>query len=112
MNSNVDNEVNLSEEDTCQNNCGDFTLTRHVRCAEKTLCAENSRNELAVCNGVIRDCKEIPGDRIEVCYTDVPIRRYNLLMSDDGKLYGTKYELTECSSINYVIEKFCFSSKR
>lgn len=105
FNSIVDNELNLSEEDTCQNNCEDFTLTRHVRCADKTLCAENRRNELAVCNGVIRNCKELPSERIEVCYTDNPIRRMNFLMESNGKVYGSKPEKTVCSSVNYVIKR-------
>lgn len=108
----VDNELNFNQEDTCQYNCEDFKLTQNVRCADKTLCAQNftrsgsfgwpKRREVAVCHGQVRDCKQISSDDIEVCYSDNSIRRYHYLKYVDGTVHGSKPS-TECTSINYVI---------
>lgn len=98
----VDNELNFNQEDTCKNNCEDYTNIEHIRCADKTLCAQNRRQDLVVCSGQIRDCRQIPSDEIEVCYTDNTIRRYHYLKYSDGKVHGNKPS-TECSSINQVI---------
>lgn len=97
----IDNELNFSEEDTCTNNCEDFTKTQHVRCAEKTLCTQNRRQDLVVCGGEVRDCKQIQNDDIEVCYSDNEPRRYHYVKYSDGKMLGTK-PAKECSSINQV----------
>ncbi|XP_055307895.1 uncharacterized protein LOC129572010 isoform X2 [Sitodiplosis mosellana] len=97
----IDNELNLNQEDTCQNNCEDFTSTRHVRCADKTLCTQNRNDELVVCNGKIRDCTEIPSEEVEVCFAENTLKRYHYLKYSDGNVHGSK-PATECSSINHA----------
>lgn len=98
----VDNELNFNSDDTCKNNCEDYTKTQHTQCSDKTLCAENRNTDLVVCSGEIRDCKEIDSDEIEVCFSDNSTRRYHYLKYDDGTVNGKKPS-TECSSINHVI---------
>ncbi|XP_031638450.1 uncharacterized protein LOC116350692 [Contarinia nasturtii] len=97
----VDNELNFNQEDTCKNTCEDFTNTNHVRCADKTLCAQNRNTDLVVCNGQIRDCQEIPSEDVEVCYGNDTFQRYHYLKYSDGKMHGSKPR-TGCSQINHA----------
>lgn len=98
----IDNELNFNQEDTCTKNCEDFTKADHVRCADKTLCAQNQKQDVAVCSGNIRECTELNDDDVQICYGDSDIKRYHYLKYSSGKEYGTK-PTTQCSSINHVI---------
>lgn len=104
----LDNELNFNDEETCTNKCEDYTQTRHVRCADKTLCTQNRNENVAVCSGEIRDCREIDSEDIQVCFADnAAVRRYHYFKYGDGQVHGRKPNLndsvTECSSIKQVI---------
>lgn len=107
----IDNELNFNQDDTCTNNCEDFTKTEHVRCADKTLCAQNRRHDVAVCSGSVRDCKELNNDDIQICYGDSDLRRYHYLKYSNGEQYGLKPK-TQCSSINDVMNALIISKKK
>lgn len=98
----IDNELNFNQEDTCAKNCEDFTKTEHVRCANETLCANNRRQDVAVCSGRVRECKELKDDNVQICYGNDDLKRYHYLKYSNGKQFGKK-PTTECSSVNHVI---------
>lgn len=98
----IDHELNFNNESTCTNTCEDYTNAKHVRCEEKTLCAQNRNTDVAVCSGDIRDCEELDGDDVEICYGDTEDQRYHYLKYIDGTQYGKLPPDTNCSSNNYV----------
>lgn len=87
----IDNELNFNDEDTCSNNCEDYTKTKNIQCANKTLCAEvDKHRDLTVCLGDVRDCVEVASIDVEVCHSNSAIRRYNYFKYSHGKFYGLK----------------------
>lgn len=87
----IDNELNFNVEDTCTNNCADYTKTKNIHCADKTMCAENQRQrDLTVCNGDVYDCQEMDSIDIDVCHINDPIRRYHHLRYSNGEITGLK----------------------
>lgn len=86
----IDNELNFNQEDTCSQNCEDYTKTKNVVCADKTMCTrEKIHHEATVCNGDIYDCTEIESNDLDVCYSSNSNRRYDSARDSTGKVYGT-----------------------
>lgn len=100
----VDNELNFNDEDTCQQSCSDYKQTKHLRCADKTMCA-NERNEeiekLSICSGQIHDCVDINNDDVEICLAESRTRRYHYLRYNNGQMSGVEPAET-CAAVRHV----------
>lgn len=102
----IDHEINFNDEESCAQNCADYTQTTNHQCADETMCAQNKRlNETTVCNGNIYDCTELEGIDVDVCHTGNadPLRRYSYVKYSNGKIIGQKStDTTECVAIPKV----------
>lgn len=74
--------MNFNVEGACARSCGSYTKTKHLNCADDTMCtkADNTDREKIVCDGDIRDCTdtEINGN-IEI----------NISSGDENRRYAS-----------------------
>lgn len=78
LNGYLDNEVNLNDQQTCQNTCEDYRLTENFGCFEGTYCAqkpEGSERDRAVCKGKIVNCEFLGAD-LNICSSVRQIANY------------------------------------
>lgn len=69
LNGYLDNEVNLNQEQTCQNTCDDYRVTENFGCFEGTYCAqktEGAERDRAICKGKVVGCQFVGSD-LNVC---------------------------------------------
>lgn len=63
----VDNEINMSPDESCGAHCRDYKLTWNFDCKNNTICATNYYDHNKTrCNGFIRDCDYF-GTSFEYC---------------------------------------------
>lgn len=96
--------MNFNNEDTCQPSCSDYKQTKHLRCADKTMCANEQNEEiekLSICNGQIHDCVDINNDNVEICLAESRSRRYHYLKYNNGQMRGIEPAET-CAAVRHV----------
>lgn len=65
----VDNEVNFSPDNSCQNTCSDYRVTENYGCYDGSYCAQKPigpERDRIVCKGKVVDCEFIGSD-LNVC---------------------------------------------
>lgn len=104
----IDNEINLSEKDTCTKSCSDFVNTEHQRCAPGTPCANQPEpSNPNICKGRIRDCQDVDHDDFFINYSNEANRRIQNLMYRNGEINGVKCSDSSCiakSRVNTIID--------
>lgn len=86
----VDNELNLNTEDSCTQNCADYTKTKNYLCSPDTVCGETDtrHRHLSVCKGNVHDCVDIGDIDTKLCHAADPLRRYNYMLFSNNELIG------------------------
>lgn len=115
----IDNEINLNEDSSCGKICNDYTKTKHFHCADRTMCADPNpshalnglREENVICDGIIRDCRDIDVDGdIEVHFGVVDVGRYNYIGFNNGSSgYGYPHLKSIYNFLNLTVIT-CISS--
>lgn len=86
----VDNELNLNTDDSCTQNCVDYTKTKNYLCSPDTVCGETDtrHRHLSVCKGNVHDCVDIGDIDTKICHAADPVRRYNYMLFSNNELVG------------------------
>jgi len=81
----ISNEVDLSKDETCMNECADYKFTRYEGYTESPFSPTHSR-----CSGNVHDCRYVESD-MRVCEADHGSdRRYEFIQYESGLVYGQK----------------------
>lgn len=86
----VDNELNFNTEDSCKQNCADYTKTKNFQCVSETVCGETQtqHRHLSVCKGDVRDCVDLGDIDTFVCHVSDTTRRYDFIQYSNGQFVG------------------------
>ncbi|XP_063233330.1 uncharacterized protein LOC134537042 isoform X2 [Bacillus rossius redtenbacheri] len=81
----VQNEVDMSTESTCRENCAYYSYAKSHGCYQNQFCSQQPR-----CNGRLIDCRFIDSD-MWVCQADkASDRRYSWIEYENGRVLGQK----------------------
>lgn len=99
----VENEINLNSKESCYETCEDYQDVPVTVCNGDQLCQKQPK-----CSGRLYSCRFIEAD-MTVCHsnsTTDPLRRYDIINFDDGRVLGNDGQSKACAGSTQHLESW------